>query len=189
MTIAERLIGKMIEYNIIDKEDMEIYLFGLNGLLLKLCHYSSYLLIAIFFREVLNFLFFFFAFLLLRKNAGGYHAKTKMGCYIVSCLAIIVAILSIKKFSMIESIAILYIILFVADIIVFLLAPLGNRNRELDMDEMRLFRKGTITILIMENSLFLVFMQINKEQYAVSISLAIIFQAVILLIEKIRESK
>lgn len=36
-------------------------------------------------------------FCLFRQNAGGYHAKTRVGCYVFSCAMIIVALLVIDK--------------------------------------------------------------------------------------------
>ena len=87
--MTDRILNQLIKLNIIDSEDEEIYRFGLEGIFLKLIHYLSYFLIAALLREWVRFLLFFSAFLLLRKNAGGYHAKTKGGCYVSSCLTVL----------------------------------------------------------------------------------------------------
>ncbi len=188
--MTDRLLSQMIKFNIIEKEDEEIYRFGLEGLMLKLVHYTTYLFIAIFLGEVLAFLFFFVSFLLLRKNAGGYHAETKKSCYISSCLTIF-GIVVFMKFLRDWSIAgiILAVFTIIADIVIYKLAPLGNKNRELDEEEVMYFKRRTRVFLVVENIVFIVFAIAEKENSVVTISIAmaIICEAVLLLLEKIRK--
>ena len=190
MTIADRLLKKMIQYNIIDKEDAEIYRFGLEGLTLKLFHYSTYLLIAFFLGEVSQFIMFFMAFLLLRKNAGGYHAKTKVGCYLLSCMTIMGAILIgkyVQEINLTELLMGIGIIsLVIADIVIGCLAPLGNRNRILNDREIKYYKKKTRIVLGIENIIVFLLVMNQLESYAIPIYLAILIQMIILLIEKMR---
>lgn len=191
--MADKIINQMIKLHIIDDEEKEIYQFGIDGLILKFLHYSSYLLIAALFKEMVRFFIFFVAFLVLRKSAGGYHAKSKTGCYLVSCLTVITSILSMKTFSAFGSntlaIIVLAILVPVADICICLIAPLGNRNRDLDEAEIRYFRKRTLMFLILENSCILLLGVMGFERYAIGIVLAIICQAILLLLEKTRKKE
>lgn len=191
MTIADRLINKMIQHNIIKKEDEEIYQFGLEGLILKLFHYSTYLLIAILFKAVFEFILFFIAFLILRKNAGGYHAKTKTGCYLLSCLTII-GVIFLDRFILGMNLSNLeikigFVLLLVADIFIWCVAPLGNRNRILEDKEIEYYRKITRIVLTVENVTVLLLAWKHGESYTIPIFLAIWTQAIILLIEEIRK--
>ena len=79
-------------------------------------------------------------------------------------------------------IAILFLV--TADVIIYFLAPLGNRNRELDIEETKYFRKRTILVLVSENFFASLFVGIHKEQYALSLILAIICQAILLILQK-----
>ena len=183
--MTDKLLNHMIKRNIINEEDVEIYRFGLEALKLKMFHYVSYLLIAIFCDGVAEFLLFFIAFVLLRKSAGGYHAKTKGGCYVLSCLTVILAIAIMKNITMENTTLVVgVLLLIIADIVIFRLAPLGNRNRELEYEEEKYFRKKTILLLILENISVLLLIWVNKEQHALSFVLAIVCQAILLLLQK-----
>ena len=187
--MTDRLISQMIKCNIIDKEDEEIYRFGLEGLILKLVHYTTYLLIAVFLGEVIPFFIFFVSFLILRKNAGGYHAKTKSSCYISSCLTVLGIIVFMKYLREWNNLGlILSFCISLADIAIFIIAPLGNKNRELDEEEVMHFKRRTRLFLIIENIFFIVFTIAEKENYVVTIAIvtAVICEAVLLLLEKIR---
>ena len=182
--MTDRLLKQMMKWDIIDEGEIEIYRFGLEMLSLKVFHYSTYLLIAVFCNEIVNFLMFFVAFLLLRKSAGGYHSETKAGCYILSCLTVISVIFLLKHIvlhNVMTMIAILFLV--TADAIIYFLAPLGNRNRELDIEETKYFRKRTILVLVSENIFASLFVGIHKEQYALSLILAIICQAILLILQ------
>lgn len=183
--MTDRILEQLIKLQIINSEEEEIYRFGLEALFLKGVHYISYFFIAILGCEVPKFILFFVAFLLLRKSAGGYHSETKAGCYILSCLTVISVIFLLKHIvlhNVMTMIAILFLV--TADVIIYFLAPLGNRNRELDIEETKYFRKRTILVLVSENFFASLFVGIHKEQYALSLILAIICQAILLILQK-----
>lgn len=187
--MTDRLLNKMIHWNIIHEEEVEIYRFGMEALELKILHYVSYLCIAVLCGEVFGFCLFFVAFLLLRKNAGGCHSETKTGCYILSCLTVLGAIL-IMKYVVLQKVTIFggIVLLLVADTLIYRLAPLGNRNRELDDKEIVYFRKRTRLILLIENILIFICLGFHAEQYAFPFILAIVCQAVLLLLQKRKDT-
>ncbi len=186
--MTDRILSQLIKLNMIDSEDEEIYRFGLEGLSLKLIHYTSYLVIAFLAHEMMRFLIFFAAFLVLRKNAGGYHAKTKAGCYISSCLTvsgIVVCFNLIDNFEIFLSGA--NILMILADLCIFIFAPLGNRNRVLEQEELMVFKKRSCEFLIFENLLVILLVAIGQGKYAIPVILAIMCEALLLLLEKTRK--
>ncbi|MDE7445140.1 MAG: accessory gene regulator B family protein [Lachnospiraceae bacterium] len=186
--MTDRILSQLIKLNIIDSEDEEIYRFGLEGISLKLIHYLSYFLIAVLLHEWMRFLIFLSAFLLLRKNAGGYHAKTKIGCYASSCLTVLCMVICIKESACWKDIVpVAGILMVLADIAIFALAPLGNRNRILDWEESVAFRRRSYAFLILENVFVILLVVIGMKEYAFPVVLAIICEAVLLLLEKMRE--
>ncbi len=188
--MTDRILNQMFKLHIIEEEEEEIYRFGLEGLTLKLLHYISYLFIAAFSHVCMPFFVFFTAFLLLRKSAGGYHARTKTGCYIGSCLTVAVVIMYIKAVTVWSDKMLLYIIfdafMILSAVIVWRIAPLGNRNRDLDEAEIKYFRKRTLILLVGGIISMLLFTIMKQEQYAAAILLAFTCQALLLVIEKTR---
>lgn len=78
-------------------------------------------------------------------------------------------------------------IVLVGDIIIWKMAPLGNRNRTLDEEENRIFKHRAHAFLIFENLFVFMLMALGKSIYAVPIVLAVGCEAVLLLLEKLRK--
>lgn len=87
-----RIVGyisrSMVKDGIILESEQDIYDFGIECLLLKLIHYISYITIAVMMQQVFDLFVMACAFYPIRVNAGGYHARTRIGCYFVSCLTV-----------------------------------------------------------------------------------------------------
>lgn len=188
--MADKIIRQLIALELIDGEEEDIYRFGLEVLSLKVLHYASYLLIAAFLHEIPRFIAFVLAFILLRKNAGGYHAKTKSGCYVGSCVTVLTMILCIKGFSVLAPWKITLgsmFIMLAGDIIIWKMAPSGNRSRIFDETEERIFKHRTHIVLIFETLAVSVIIAAGKEVYAIPVGLAIGCEMVLLLLEKLRK--
>ena len=188
--MADRIIRQLIALELIDGEEEDIYRFGLEVLSLKVLHYVIYLLIAAFLHEIPRFLILAVAFILLRKSAGGYHAKTKSGCYVGSCVTVLIMILCIKGFSGLVPRQIILgsmFIMLAGDIIIWKMAPSGNRSRTFDEAEKRIFKHRTRMVLIFETISVSVLIAAGKEVYAIPIVLAIGCEMVLLLLEKLRK--
>ena len=80
------ILFKMQSEKLVDEEDIEIYQFGLECILLKLIHIISYLLIGICMGDVFSLLVSGSILIPLRRKTGGYHAKTRVRCFFVSIL-------------------------------------------------------------------------------------------------------
>lgn len=185
--MADRIIRQLIALELIDGEEEDIYRFGLEVLSLKVLHYVSYLLIAAFLHEIPRFLILAVAFILLRKSAGGYHAKTKSGCYVGSCVTVLIMTLCIKGFSSLVPWQIILGSMLAGDIIIWKMAPSGNRSRTFDETEERIFKHRTRMVLIFETISVSVLIAAGKEVYAIPVVLAIGCEMVLLLLEKLRK--
>lgn len=73
------LIGKEIE-----KEEYEVYAYGLEILLLKTTHIVCIVFIGLIFHKFIELLSFLLIFSLLRRYAKGFHASTKLKCLFVT---------------------------------------------------------------------------------------------------------
>lgn len=138
--------NSMVSNGTILAEEQELYNFGIECAILKVIHYISYIVIAILFKGVFELMIIACAFLPLRKNAGGYHARTRMGCYIASCLMVFVALLICKyKFSN----EVYFICWLVSSSIIFIFAPMDNENKKMcQIEVLQYKKKSRIVILI-----------------------------------------
>ncbi|WP_394522919.1 accessory gene regulator ArgB-like protein [Lacrimispora sp. JR3] len=139
---------KLISNHIIRKEEEEIYRFGMECLLLKTLHCISYLWIGACFHMMPELIVIGCVLIPLRRSAGGYHAKTKTGCYIFSCSYIFI-ILWLFQAGISQSLW--WAALGIADLAVFVLSPADNENKRLDEKENQHYRKKARQILILAN--------------------------------------
>lgn len=135
--LIKRIIDKLIEDGTIDASEADDYRFGLEVTLLKAGHYLSYLLIAFCMRKLPEFIIIFAVLCAFRRNTGGFHARTRLGCYFFSCTVILVSLLlsevEINIFPM-------CVLLLFGLTMLHLLTPVQNKHRRLDDEENRCFR-------------------------------------------------
>ena len=74
----ETFVEKLVSNEIINEKEADLYQFGIECLVLKLIHCISYLCIAACFQMVPQLIVIGCVLIPLRRNAGGYHAKTKI---------------------------------------------------------------------------------------------------------------
>ncbi|MDE5830137.1 MAG: accessory gene regulator B family protein, partial [Clostridia bacterium] len=114
-----------------------VYKFGVETTLLKALHYTSYFVIALCMNKFLEFIIIFAVFYIFRRNTGGYHAQTRIGCYLFSCAVIF---LSLFATGLTFSWWVAAMISILDIVVLLILSPVRNSNRNLDMDEIACFR-------------------------------------------------
>lgn len=124
----------------------------------------------------------------MRKSAGGYHAKTRLTCYLCSCLTVFGVIMCTKILLKYNYVIMIWLgMTLIAEFIIYMLAPLGNSNRRLDEEEIRYFKRRTGKIMIIENLLLMICVCGESWKYAIPIMIAVVCEGLLLLLEKLRE--
>ena len=131
----------------VDEEDKEIYLFGFYQGLIFLLNLVTALLTGIILNMFLESVLFLICFIPLRIFAGGYHAKTQLRCYVMSTITtvILLYLIAFLQKNMGVEVTALYII---AACIIWKLAPVQDKNKPLDLDEQKKYRKRVRSLLI-----------------------------------------
>ena len=147
-SLEKFMIERLVFNQIIPKEDAKLYQFGLECLILKSLHCISYLLLAACFHMLPEAIVIGCVLIPLRRNAGGYHARTKTGCYLFSCcyVALLFFLFSIGINEYIWWIAFL-----LSDAVIFFLCPVENENKQLDEKEVEYYRRKTRLLLMLVN--------------------------------------
>lgn len=82
--MAQKIATKMINVNIVESEDEECYVYGLELLLSKAIVLSVIAVIAIVIQMIIPSIIFTFLYLLLRQYTGGFHCQTAERCIFLS---------------------------------------------------------------------------------------------------------
>ena len=148
--ICNATIEQLCNAGIIGENEKELYRFGLEGLLFTFLNLGTALIIGIVMDAILECVVFLLAFLPLRQYAGGYHAKTRVGCYFLSvtCMWVAMNVLVHQEFK-----EYILVIACVMVVVIFLLAPVENENRKLTFEEKIRYGKAAKLVLIFEMGL------------------------------------
>ena len=152
MELLARLAGKignnLVHSGVINEEDAEIYIYGINQILVSVLNVSSALIIGLIFGVFPEIAVFMAAYIPLRSFAGGYHAITPLRCYVFSVIMLIVVSIGLKYLHIAEWIY--YAVLVAATLVVLVLAPVEDRNKPLDEIEHKVYKRRTVIITAAE---------------------------------------
>lgn len=170
--VSRKVTDRLLSRNAIKDEDYEIYQYGLEQLFTSILNMLTLLVIGSIMGMIWQGIIFVLSFMLLRKYAGGYHASTPLGCYLLTTLIITVALSVMKYFEI--SILIYLVLLMVSSVIVYMLTPVEGVNKELDKIEKIIYRKKTILIWIVEVSLAIGVFILKHYEISICIFMAVI---------------
>jgi accessory gene regulator B len=146
--LSHRIGDNLVRSNVVKEEDAEIYIYGINQILVSVLNVSSALIIGWIFGVLLEIAVFMTAYIPLRTFAGGYHAKTPIRCYIFSVILLIIVSSCMKYIFIAEWVY--YAILATAALVVLILAPVEDKNKPLDETEHKVYKRRTMLIAASE---------------------------------------
>ena len=189
----EKIGSKIIEFfasnDLIKNEDKEIYEYAANIILSSLIHIATVMILGLCFNLLIESLVFYFAYIVIRKFAGGYHAKTPTRCYIISIITIVLMLCIIKWILIINYLSIYYSLFFselVCVLILCFLSPLDTENKLLNGKERTIYKivSCVTSIAISLFSTFLIV--IGVYNICVSLSFSIFTSTVLLIVRKVQ---
>lgn len=171
-TILNGIAQLLEKEDIIQKEDVDVCRYGLEVFTSSFLEIISILIFSAVIGNFFETLIFFIAFIPLRIYAGGYHADTKLKCYLVSLVVygLFTVILKILPESLYMAI-ILPEVLFTL-IVVLTASPVIHHHKNVNIIEIHNFRKISMIICITEIFIILLFTMIFKNNL-LAISLAL----------------
>ncbi len=171
--LSKRLASFFVCQKIINEEDEEVYEYGLQLLLSTVANGLIALLIAIITGTLLQCFLYITAFIIMRKTAGGYHAKTHLGCccilaVVLSCFIAFIKFVSVDAYILIALFSIAFSV-----ITIFLFSPLEHKNKPISSeDKIRLKRKSRIYILIISAIIIVLgIMKFNTAMISVALGI------------------
>ncbi len=183
--IAEKLLNKLLEFELISLDKKDNYLYGIEMILMKIFSIFIIGIIAIITKKYVETVVFYFTFTSLRAYTNGYHSKYYWACLIESAIVYLCICFLISPFVM-NYLTYSYCVTMIAMILIFLLSPVNSENIMLDAKEIN-EHKEIIKYILIIDGLFL-FMFINYRVYFEIVAffeLAIILDALLIIIARI----
>lgn len=182
------IINKQVESRTILEDEVNIYRYGYLLMFEVIINVIISVLIGIFFDDLKTVIFFLIMYIPLRSYAGGWHANKIYKCTIVSSLILVVAEILVIHISNIYA---LYFvpILVVCIAAIILVAPVDTESKPLSQMEKKICKKKMYGIIATQICVLVYMSRITYEKYIIIIGYVYVVQALMLLIEKIKQKK
>jgi len=145
----------------IPSADVSLYIWALDYLFFNLLTWGTLLFLGFVFNCVPRCLLFLILYLPLRIYAGGFHAKTKIGCYLISAFTFLFVVLYPA-----DTTIHFYHLVFpcISTCIIYYFSPVSATNKPLDDLEALHYKKMARKILFSEILFFLLILLIFNTQ-------------------------
>ena len=175
-TIAVRCAMKFIDNyanRISDNsEESEIISYGLEQLFVLVIGLSIAIIIGFILRIPLQTIVFILLLFPLRQNAGGFHARGRLTCSILSAAIFLGSLIIIRTSALPSFVNIIMYVIGSAMLVPF--APVGNKNKPLDDLEKKVYGKRTIIIWVTESLLFVILESQGISSWSTIVALSIL---------------
>lgn len=181
--LAEYLTQQLENETVISSDKRELYRYGFQNAMILMLNFITSILIGVIFGKALESIILLAAYIPLRSYAGGHHSSSSEKCYIVSSLIMIIW-MCLLKFQILSTSC--CVIMLIAGLIVFImLAPVEDKNKPLDEDEIHIYRKRSFAVLLIEICVWLIFV-LFIHKFKQVIPIVIFTEALMLLLGKIK---
>ena len=170
--------------NIIKEEDAEIYIYGINQILVSIINVSSALIIGLILGVFFEIAVFMAAYIPLRSFAGGYHAKTPLRCYIFSVIMLIAVSICMKYLFMADWVY--YGALAVAATTILILSPVEDKNKPLEETEHKVYKWRTLFIATAELTIAMLLKLVILDDLFIAITYSFVVLSFMLIAGKVK---
>ncbi|MGL6173430.1 MAG: accessory gene regulator B family protein [Cellulosilyticaceae bacterium] len=161
--LAEKTTDVLLNNHIIEKEDYEIYQYGIEMILSNLMNLLTLLILTIILGSYWESVIFLIFLIPIRLYAGGYHANSYLKCNLVF-LIFYMCVIGLKNMTPITQInSIGMMIMLSANIIIWKWAPVESEYNPLTEEEKNKYAKVSRWILAIETLVILVGFLMGNE--------------------------
>lgn len=188
--MSRRITRSLINNDIIRFDDVSVYQYGLEVLLMTAVKLLGIIFIGVMTGYLIESILFVLAFSSIRVYAGGYHAPSIFKCFALTLCFIFADILICSFFST-QHLPILSVLsAFVGFGLIYKYSPVAVVNRPVTLEEKKKFRDIAIKLSFTYLILIIGIVITNTYIWYVSIfSVGMLIEALTLIIEKYREEK
>lgn len=144
--LSKKITKELVKRNILSQDDFELYHYGFFIALSDLWLLTFTIIVGILLKAIVLSLVFFFSFFLIRRFAGGFHAKTEWQCQIYSLSSLLLSLICAKYLLINLSGKHLLMLCLAGVIITTLLSPVDTYEKELSQNERKKFKSITFCI-------------------------------------------
>ncbi|ROR29125.1 accessory gene regulator B [Mobilisporobacter senegalensis] len=164
--LSVKVTDVLLSNRIIEKQDEDIYKYGLELLMSTVINLTCIIFIGCMFGKFIQTTIFILEYCFIRRYAGGYHADTHGRCIAAFSILYFLMLGITEMFHINEANLILILASIVSNIIVFQLSPVADQNKPLEDHEIKrnsLMSKRLVIISLVINIILYLFF---KNEYS-----------------------
>lgn len=146
--IACYIVNKMKNYSVVNEENTDLYIYGLEILIITIIKYLGLFIIAFLLGVVKEAVAFVIAFTLLRNQAGGVHLKSFWKCFLFTNIMTFSCIFLSKSLPINHTLIYSVVMLIISIFLVLAFAPVDTENKPLNELEKKLYRRRSIYVIL-----------------------------------------
>lgn len=189
MKFGSKIAQLLVENGTIQREEYEIYQYGLEQGAVLLFNVFSTLVVGFLMHAPVESAVFLAAYIPIRMFSGGYHSSTQMRCYWLSIAIIVAALFAVNLTLTAQASIYVAVGTILPGVIIWILSPVEDRNKPLDALERVVYRKRARSILIAELIIMTAFLLLKFYAITLSISMALTVLSVLLIIGRFKEKR
>jgi accessory gene regulator B len=144
--LIARIVNYFVRSEVIDRDDAEIYEYGLYFIISDIIDFSLTFLAAFLINAFPQTILYYVAFIGLRRCAGGYHASTRMRCFVISMITWLVSMMLIRLTASSTTLSVVFAL--ISCVIIWLYSPVENSNNPHTPEELSRMRKTSQVYVI-----------------------------------------
>lgn len=184
--LAEKCVAASIKRNIIPEDESDFFAFAFGLMLSQIFGIATCLLIGVIFQCVIESIIYLLFFIPLRKFSGGFHAGSRLKCYVSSVLLFGFSVFLGVYIGTVLQLLIITILFTCCALAVLFIAPVEDKNKPLSEPEVKKCKAMVKGILSLYSIIFAVLCCFSQTQrYTVFIMLAVGTVSVLVGISKI----
>lgn len=187
--ISKKLSLTLLKSNAINQEELNVYAYGIQLLILSVIDWSITFLLVFLIGEIYLSATYFFVFFILRRHCGGYHAETHIQCIIVSNIVYVLSVL-ISANMRYENFTIpLFLGELINLIILHKLSPIEHPNKPISKSEIMRHKKWGRILNMLFSIAAIGINSIGISRFACIILTAQLSVSIAVVLQKIKNQK
>lgn len=184
LSLTQKIVDELANNGVINPEDRGIYEYGLQQSGHMIVNIASTVAVGFCFGMFWQSIIFLLVYIPLRVYVGGFHTDTQLRCFIFSLGLISAVLLTIKLVPWTALICLGFAAF--AGAIIFMLAPVADKNKPLEPEEIRVYTKRARIILFFELLSLLLLLFLNFIEISASIAVSLFALSCMLILGKIK---
>lgn len=187
--IAEKISNKMVDRGIVQKEDAELYQYGIEYGITVAGNLLASALFGILTGRLGVVLVFLLFYSTLRTYSGGVHCKSKLGCFILSMMILLVPVFSYEWVMEMVAFPALFAVGVIAIVVVLVLSPVESINKPLDDEERKYYKRISHCIVALQGCVLAFLYCMNIYEYFYAGYSSVILVAIFMILGKISTNR